>query len=396
MRIALLIALQRTAEGQLRMALPFLGQTLLERQLECALTLGAERIVCLSPNRSDAVTGIQHRAERLGVDFHHITSALALSGLVSADNDLILMSDGVVIEPEAIPVALKTKRGVLALAGEGGEAAGTERIDAQHFWAGLLVAKGDVIAHLADLPADSDVASLLLRLALQARTPVVLVAQDKVDAGAVFSVTSAKTLDQRANHAFLAAIPNSLWSGPGTAIAAKVISALGPRVIPKGTMFAHIAMGAASMGALILAGIGMGLPAMLMLLIAALTGAAGGVIADLRSQLGDAQSTQKKAQFARCLLDISFAGSIILLHLPSSPIVNLSLAPICIAAVRAAEDLALSLKHTNIHAFASDRTVLAVILVAATAWNSALVICAAVALGSLAYLLFFGARRSIR
>ena len=55
--------------------------------------------------------------------------------------------------------------GVLVLPVEAGVAAGFERIDINHAWAGALRMPGRIVAGLGDLPADWNPVAALLRLA---------------------------------------------------------------------------------------------------------------------------------------------------------------------------------------------------------------------------------------
>ncbi|RZA29240.1 MAG: hypothetical protein EOP02_05080 [Proteobacteria bacterium] len=54
---------------------------------------------------------------------------------------------------------------------EAGIAAGFERIDLNHAWAGVLMMPGRLVERLTQLPPDCDAVSALLRIALQGRVP---------------------------------------------------------------------------------------------------------------------------------------------------------------------------------------------------------------------------------
>lgn len=147
------------------------GKSLAERQLELALALGCERVICLVQGVDKSVIALQHCAEGAGAKFNLIAGPRQLAGLVSAADELVVMADGLLpLAPEARS-ALDMGTGVLILPVEAGIAAGFERIDLNHAWAGLLVMPGTLVERLSQLPPDCDAVSALLRIALQGKVP---------------------------------------------------------------------------------------------------------------------------------------------------------------------------------------------------------------------------------
>lgn len=181
MRIGLIAALRRSEEGDLRAVLPLAGTSVLARQAALLRSLGAERVLCLSETPDTAILAVQHMLEAEGVPFHALRGFASLPALVRAEDDLIVLADGLVPDPAVV-------QAMLARAGETGprrvvatipadhplalaHPEDFERIDAARCWAGVLAMRGAPVQQLADFPADADAVSLLLRLALQAGTP---------------------------------------------------------------------------------------------------------------------------------------------------------------------------------------------------------------------------------
>lgn len=173
MRIAL-ISLQATADDAPDVALGALalgGLSIAERQLDFALALGCERVVCVAEGLDPRVLALQHRTEAAGAQFNLIAGARWLLGLVHANDEVVAIADGLLLASDEAQKALAGGAGVLVLPVEAGLAAGFERIDLNHAWAGVLAMHGRLVERLAELPPDCDPISGLLRIALQGRVP---------------------------------------------------------------------------------------------------------------------------------------------------------------------------------------------------------------------------------
>ena len=147
------------------------GLTVARQQLGLAVALGCERIVCLARALGPELLALQHVAEAAGTQFHAISAPRALSGLVTAADELVVLADGLLADPAEAARLLDAGPGVLVQPVEAGLAAGFERIDLNHASAGAMRVPGALVERLADLPGDVDAASSLLRIALQAGVP---------------------------------------------------------------------------------------------------------------------------------------------------------------------------------------------------------------------------------
>jgi len=172
-RIALLSTIQRAVDDPrlLLSTLSFAGMTIAERQLDLALALGCERVVCISQGLDKTVLALQHRTEAAGAKFNAIATPRALLGLVSAADELVVVAEGLLPDSEVAKGVLASGAAVLSLPVEAGVAAGFERIDLNRAWAGVAIMPGRLVEQLAQLPPDCDAVSALLRIALQGRVP---------------------------------------------------------------------------------------------------------------------------------------------------------------------------------------------------------------------------------
>ena len=96
MRVALLSCVEAVAgEPQgLRGDLTVGGRTLARHQLGLALALGCMRIIVVSESLTSDLVDLQRVAEAKGARFHLAASAHALLPLVTAEDDLIVLGDG--------------------------------------------------------------------------------------------------------------------------------------------------------------------------------------------------------------------------------------------------------------------------------------------------------------
>ena len=108
---------------------------------------------------------LQHRAEAAGARFIAIREPRKLSGIVTANDELLVLAPGVLPDEDAVMRHL-AKPCVLVFPADPAVQRGYERIDLHFAWAGALVVRGTAVEQLAQLPGDVDTPSALLRIAL--------------------------------------------------------------------------------------------------------------------------------------------------------------------------------------------------------------------------------------
>lgn len=266
MRTGLIAAQSRTAAGDLRAHLRLAGRSVLAWQVDLLRSMGAERIICLCDDATGEILPMQHEVEAAGGSFHALKGFAALPALVRAEDELIVLRDGLVPDPDLVAAHItqdgSLTKGVLCLSEEHPLAkahpTAFERIDAARHWAGLLVMRGAQVQHLADFPADADAVSVLLRLALQAGTPCQTLSADKVGAETWLLADGEATMRGYEAVLIAAAAPAPDWRAPLSALAASVVRIAAPGWIGRGARASAALTLSALLSGVIVAGWGAG------------------------------------------------------------------------------------------------------------------------------------------
>ncbi|EJL32427.1 hypothetical protein PMI02_01482 [Novosphingobium sp. AP12] len=117
---------------------------------------------------SPELIALQHDAENAGLQFTIATGPGQLAGLVTATDELVVISEGLFADPSQAVALLEGRAPVVLVQPvEGALVAGFERIDINRASAGLMRIPGELVERLHELPADCDVLSALTRIALQ-------------------------------------------------------------------------------------------------------------------------------------------------------------------------------------------------------------------------------------
>lgn len=144
------------------------GGLVVRHQVALALAAGCQRIICLCRAFVPEFAQLQRDAEQAGASFHVVSGPPGLSPLVTAADEVLVVAEGLLPTPgDAVPL-LSGSQAVLVQPAESGIAAGFERIDLNHAYAGMMLIPGRLVDRLMDMPVDVDPGSALLRLALQA------------------------------------------------------------------------------------------------------------------------------------------------------------------------------------------------------------------------------------
>lgn len=144
------------------------GASVAQHQLGLALALDCQRVICLARGTSPELIEVQHAAEDAGLQFYIATDARQLSGLVTASDEVLVIGEGLFVDPgNVVPLFEGRAPVVLVLPVEGALAAGFERVDLNRAAAGLIRVPGQLVERLHELPADCDISSALTRIALQ-------------------------------------------------------------------------------------------------------------------------------------------------------------------------------------------------------------------------------------
>lgn len=218
------------------------GRSVLSWQIELALSLGCERIVCLCEVAGAEIIAQQRMVEADGIDFHAVRSHAQLAGLIRADDELFVLLDGLLPDQSASRELLTTQGklvpAILTLAADHrlskSHPEDFERIDRDRHWAGIAVMRGSRVQELADLPPDGDALSLLLRLALQSRVECRAVSLDTLDDDRWVLANNTEAIALRSSALINAGVPRPEWTGPGAALANLLARKVGPQGIANG------------------------------------------------------------------------------------------------------------------------------------------------------------------
>lgn len=144
------------------------GASLARHQLSLALSAGCTRIIGVARGITPELIELQHEAERAGASFHLVSGPRGLSPLVTAADEVLVLTEGVHVAADDVLPALEAGPVVVVQPAEIGIPAGYERIDLNHASAGVFLLPGRLLERLMELPDDVDPASSLMRIALQA------------------------------------------------------------------------------------------------------------------------------------------------------------------------------------------------------------------------------------
>ena len=213
----------RPADGGRRLAFRrFLGRNVLSHQVDCALEMGCEAILCMVDGIGQDVIESQHRAEAAKVRFQTIADTRALAALVKADDEMFVLGDGVLPDPDLVNDQLGQGRGILAFPADQAIARGFERIDAAQAWAGAMLIRGAAAERLMELPSDAEAASALVRIGLASGVRMVALDPEVLDRGEWMLAAQDDRLAERERDWIRRHVDPSGFSAPGNAIAERI------------------------------------------------------------------------------------------------------------------------------------------------------------------------------
>lgn len=269
MRTAFLAAVKRNDAGDLRALSVLGGRSILAWQVELVRALGCERIICLCEAPGSEILGLQRRVESEGGEFHAIRGNLQLVSLLRADDELVIMLDGLfaardIAKTQTISQPASDgplRKGIATLAADHPLALAHpedfERIDKDRHWAGIAVMRASQAQKLADMPPDSDAMSLLLRIALQARGECHELPARLEDGKWMLASDSAALVRAEGKLIEAGAAVDS-WVGPARALATTTVRELAPRGLENGREISGIVAIVLALCGVVLAGFGFG------------------------------------------------------------------------------------------------------------------------------------------
>lgn len=199
------------------------GRSIARHQIDLALAMGCERVICLSEAMHDGLPALQQVAEKAGARFHVVRGSRPLSGLVTSADEVLVMADGLVPDAERVKATIGSRPAILLFPAEPALVAGYERVDAAHGWAGVALLRGSAVERLSDLPPDVDPVSALLRVGLQAGTKQLVVPPEILDEGEWVLVRSSEQLDRMGRQQMARLLQPAPWTAPGLALVDRLV-----------------------------------------------------------------------------------------------------------------------------------------------------------------------------
>lgn len=233
MRIALLSLIGRLDDGKGESVANtcLAGITIAQRQLDLALSLGCERIICLMRPGEDPPSSLAHAMASEDRKISAISEARGLLGLVGSSDELLVIADGLVAANSTAAAELGKGNGVLGFPVDAGIAKGFERIDLNYAWAGILMMPGSLVERLTQLPPDCDTISSLLRIALQGQVPIRNLPETLLEEGRWALIQDEGDFTEFESQWFSQHLASPRKFAPGRALAAAILRRIVPRVI---------------------------------------------------------------------------------------------------------------------------------------------------------------------
>jgi hypothetical protein len=172
LKSALLCATGKTSDGNNCAALFDMGgQPLIAHQISQLQQLGVERFFIEVEELPGALVALTESLRFDGVSVTYVRSPKELSGILSGDELLLVMCDGIIADNGLLKEIISTpSRYIVTLDGRD-ENNAFERIDLNSFWAGIALLDTKSVSAIAALPEGWSIRSSLLRQALQDAVP---------------------------------------------------------------------------------------------------------------------------------------------------------------------------------------------------------------------------------
>jgi hypothetical protein len=343
MRTALIAALKQTDSGALRASLPLAGRSVLARQVDLLRALGCERFLCLCEGDDGDVLVAQQAVEGAGGTFQALRSFLHLPALVRAEDELVILTDGLLPDPALVTQMLADApapvRLVACLPSDSPLVVrypdDFERIDAARHWAGLLVMRGAPVQQLADFPPDADAISLLLRLALQAGTPCRELPGGTPAPEAWLLATGETALATQEQALITRASGATDWRKPSAALAGLAARALAPRGLAQGPAVAALGGSALQLGGIAAAAAGWTATGLLLAACGALAARLAGTLGAMRRELIGAGAFDAVLARLGLAVDVLAAAALLFALSPAGTVAPLAmLGPVLIGLAR--------------------------------------------------------------
>jgi len=176
--------------------LPLFDQNVVDRQVRMAIRMGAEKIIFLCPTMPGAILQYIDRLKQEMVDAEIVRSARELVQYSSNDNQLLVLSDGILLSPQLEKSLTDQSDELLYVVANAEIFEDFERIDLNQRWVGLAYLQASRLSMMIDIPDDWNVGSALLRIAVQSECQRQIISDSEMVAGAVIHLENGSEAEE--------------------------------------------------------------------------------------------------------------------------------------------------------------------------------------------------------
>ncbi len=164
--------------------LPLADGTLAQYQMKLAIDAGATKIIMFVQAVAGQIILLENYAAKNSIELVRIRGVSDIIGHVAPDDEILLIADGLYTEPQLAHSIWSGEEPVIATISAGSDTrpADFERMDINHFWAGLAKLRGQDLLSLASLPGDWSMESAALRSGVQQDYKRTMVDEEAIEA----------------------------------------------------------------------------------------------------------------------------------------------------------------------------------------------------------------------
>lgn len=237
-------ATTRMGDGDVGNPPTLFGEPLIQAQIERLHHLGISRFWIGIETLPGAIVALVDRLRQSGLTIDFVRSPQELSGKLGSKERLFVQSEGILAEESILREITASPTPVIATLDSRDDNACFERIDLNTRWAGLALVEHATIDGIAALPDGWDIASSLLRQALQDQVLQKKLKQEVVKSGRLQLIRTHKDGYEYAR-SVIAQKSGQVFGAIESKVFAPVINGLVPRIweMPSGRMIvAAVAM----------------------------------------------------------------------------------------------------------------------------------------------------------
>jgi hypothetical protein len=227
------------ADGDVALPLtPLFGQPMIHHMIKALQRLGIDQFYVGVDSVPGALLSYRDAIAKEGLDLSFVREPSAVAALFEGDMRALVLRADTIWDVQLVERALQHNRPLIATVEERAENQIFERIDLNNRWAGMAILERGTLDALTQLPEGWDMASALLRQALQDDVKLWPLKQNEIQTGSVRRIGNAgdlaaaqsalmaspaggsETLESRLLSPVLARFAPAIWSvswGPGLA-----------------------------------------------------------------------------------------------------------------------------------------------------------------------------------